>query len=108
MTVLWMVGLLVAYAAIAFKDQGSVFASDTVLLNTESFLSFFGMAVYMFEGVGIILPVMDTCSCPEHYPKIVGLMILMLTTMYVLFSNFNYFVYGASRLVSPMITSDIP
>ena len=37
-------------------------------VNTDYFLSFVGMSIYAYEGVGVIIPVMDTCSDKKNYP----------------------------------------
>jgi proton-coupled amino acid transporter len=62
------------------------------------------MAVYAFEGIGLILPVMDTCSKPENYQSLVNLVLFVLTLMYLFQGLLNYLVYG-SELIEPVIAS---
>ena len=96
------------YAAIHLAEHGSQI-EDTQLINPETCLSFIGMIAYVFEGIGIIIPVMETTSRPDLYPFILVLMIVCLTWFYMFFGNFTYFVYGKTKLAeSPLITQILP
>mmetsp|Transcript_9904 Transcript_9904/g.11123 ORF Transcript_9904/g.11123 Transcript_9904/m.11123 type:complete len:228 (-) Transcript_9904:3-686(-) len=84
-------------------------ADDTELINTTTFLSFIGLAAYTFEGIGIIIPVMETTSRPDLYPYIVIFVIVSLTGFYMFFGNFTYFIYGKTALEThPLITDILP
>ena len=53
----------------------AVYASDKIMADglgpdirayrPEGALTFLGMAIYSFEGIGIVMPVMHACACPE-------------------------------------------
>lgn len=104
-----MIGLtvIIIYASIELSKHG--FTDDVEPINTKTFLSFIGLAAYTFEGIGIIIPVMETTSRPDLYPKIVMLVIGILTVFYTFFGNFTYFIYGKSRLSEhPLITDILP
>lgn len=64
------------------------FSDDVELINPKTFLSFIGLAAYTFEGIGIIIPVMETTSRPDLYPMIVTIVIVMLTVFYIFFGNY--------------------
>ena len=53
-----------------------------------------GFACYSYEGIGIIMPVMEVCECPEKFDKILTIAFIVLTTTYVFYSNFCYAVLG--------------
>lgn len=55
------------------------------LINTASFTDAIGFSVYSFEGIGIILPVMDITSDPKNYYKIVITVILSVIGIYIVF-----------------------
>ena len=65
-TIVWTISVIVGYAVKKYMDNGNqINSGDIVALNTTSFLSFVGLAAYMYEGIGLILPVMvstDDCT----------------------------------------------
>lgn len=100
---------IIVYATIELADNHGHFAQDTQLINPKTFLSFIGLAAYIFEGIGIIIPVMETTTRPDLYPYIVILVISSLTLFYIFFGNYLYFIYGSERLGEhPMITDVLP
>jgi len=106
-----MIGIItiVVFGFLELKKNDWKFSDDTQMINNKTFLSFIGLSAYTFEGIGIILPVMETTSRPDLYPKIVTSVIISITVAYVIFGNFNYFVYGYTTLHEyPMITSVLP
>jgi solute carrier family 36 (proton-coupled amino acid transporter) len=95
------------YAIVHVSDEG--FSEHTEMINNKLFLSFVGLAAYTFEGIGIIIPVMETTSRPDLYPMIVASVIFSITVVYIIFGNFNYFAYGYKKLHEhPLITSILP
>ena len=96
------------YAGIELNDNGK-FSDKVKLINTKTFLSFVGLAAYSFEGIGIIIPIMETTNRPDLYPYLLATTMILLTVFYVFFGNFWYFVYGYETLdESPLITSVQP
>ena len=100
---------IVTYATMYLADNDWTFSEDVEMINTRTFLSFVGMAAYTFEGIGIIIPVMETTSRPDLYPRILMIVIGLLTAFYIFFGNYTYFVYGKEKLSQdPMITQILP
>ena len=54
------IGLIVifVYAFMEYEDNG--FTGPHEKINKVTFLSFIGLAAYTYEGIGIIIPVMET------------------------------------------------
>ena len=70
---------------------------------------FIGTWVFAFEGVGIVLPVKDTCEDPSKYRKILTAMISMVTCILVGFGLFNYLAYPTEDLEkAKLITRLLP
>jgi solute carrier family 36 (proton-coupled amino acid transporter) len=55
-----------------------------------------GFAIYSYEGIGVILPVMEITEKPELYPKILLSVLLTVMIVYVSFGELCYFVYGST------------
>lgn len=41
------------------NEHGYAPKSEIQMINYKTFLSFFGTAVYAYEGIGIVIPIMD-------------------------------------------------
>ena len=70
---------------------------------------FVGTCVFAFEGVGIVLPVKDTCSDPKQYRKILTIMLAIVAVLLIGFGMFNYLAYNADEIVhAKLITRLLP
>ena len=67
---------------------------DVVALNQNEFWSMVGFSCYAYEGIGVVMPIMSACECPEKFDKILFYALLTLTVVYCLFGNFCYLVIG--------------
>jgi amino acid permease len=66
-------------------------------------MSMVGFSCYAFEGIGVVMPIMENCDCPEKFDKILFAAILTLTFFYVLFGEWCYLVIG-DKLTKTFIT----
>jgi proton-coupled amino acid transporter len=53
-----------------------------------------GFACYTFEGIGVVMPIMHACECPDKFPKILLYAFITLTALYCIFGNLCYLVMG--------------
>ena len=53
-----------------------------------------GFSIYIYEGIGILMPVMQASECPEIYDKILIAAMVTLTAIYVVFGSMTYLAYG--------------
>ena len=95
------------YAGIEIGDHGFD-TSGVAFLNTQLWPDAIGFSVYAFEGIGVILPIMEVTEKPEIYMKILTVTCLAIALMYIGFSEFCIFSYGASTLTRPLITDSLP
>lgn len=58
-------------------------------------LSFIGYAIYTYEGIGILMPCMQACACPEKFDQIVIAAVATLTVMYITYGTLAYLAFGA-------------
>ena len=66
-----------------------------------------GSAVYSYEGIGVVLPLLEVTEKPELYPKILTYVLLTVLFLYVGFGEFCLFVYG-DLIEKPLITENLP
>lgn len=70
---------------------------------------FVGTCVFAFEGVGIVLPVKDTCKDPKQYRFLLTLMITIVACLLIAFGTFNYLAYPNEEIVhAKLITRLLP
>ncbi len=75
--------------------------------NNDTWLTMIGSAVYSYEGIGVILPLLEVTEKPEMYPKILSYVLITVMVVYVGFGEFCLFVYG-DLIQSPLITTNLP
>jgi len=78
-----------------------------VAFNSNSYWDMIGFSVYTFEGIGVVMPIMQTCSTPESFSKILAFGIGTLVVVYCIFSEICYYALG-DELDSPIIISEMP
>lgn len=85
------------------------FKVDNQFLNTETFLTVVGFAAYTYEGIGLIIPIMETTNRPDLYPYILISVLVLLNSIFVVFGALMYFSFGREKVSSsPLITDILP
>ena len=70
---------------------------------------FFGTAIYIFEGIGLVLPLKNAMENPENFSKRFGVLnvgMVGLATLFVSFGTIGYWKYGEE--VSSTVTLNLP
>ena len=78
-----------------------------VAFDKNTFLDLIGFAVYTYEGIGVVMPIMATCEVPEQFSKILVLAIGTLAILYVAFSELCYLTFG-ENLTETIILLQLP
>ena len=71
-------------------------------INYKGMWRMVGFSIYVFEGIGILMPVMQACECPEKFDKILIAAVATLTTAFCTFGTLSYLAYG--NMKQQMIT----
>ena len=56
------------------------------------------MTIYCFEGIGIVMPIMQTCENPAKYKTSMNYAVGTLTITYVIFGSIGYLTWGQSHI----------
>ena len=75
---------------------------DFIPINYVTMWDVVGFSVYTYEGIGVVMPIMSTCNCPEKFPYLLTLAVGVLTTIYIMFSELCYYTFG-SGLTEPIV-----
>ena len=65
-----------------------------------------GFSIYTFEGIGILMPCMQACDCPEQFDKILLLAYAAIVLMFIVYGELAYFAYGMNQ--TQQITGMLP
>jgi proton-coupled amino acid transporter len=90
-----MLGLIYLYyydiATIAYN--GGI--SDITLFNSSTWTLFIGTAIFTFEGVGLIIPIQETMKYPQKFPKVLGIVMVIITFLFTSIGALSYAAYGS-------------
>lgn len=70
---------------------------------------FFGTVIYLFEGIGIVLPLQNEMKEPKNFSRSYGVLnvgVVILTTLVIIFGFFGYWKYGPD--VESSLTLNLP
>jgi len=67
-----------------------------VPVNDQRYQLFIGFAIYSFEGIGVVMPIMHSCSEPKKFNQILILAICTLLAAFLFFGTFGYITYGSN------------
>lgn len=70
---------------------------------------FFGTAIYLFEGIGLVLPLKNAMRKPKNFSKTFGVLnvgMVFLTAMFISFGFVGYWQYGEN--VESSMTLNLP
>lgn len=70
---------------------------------------FFGTVIYVFEGIGIVLPLQSEMRHPNNFSRKLGVLnvgVLILTSFVITFGFFGYWQYGEK--VASTLTLNLP
>ena len=75
-------------------------------INLSRWTIFIGTAIFAFEGIGLIIPVQDSMKHPEKFPLILGLVMIVVTGLFITMATIGYLAYGSD--IDTVILSNLP
>ncbi|KAJ7214339.1 vacuolar amino acid transporter 4 [Mycena pura] len=75
--------------------------ADIQLFNPKDFSLFVGVAVYSFEGIGMIIPVTDAMREPRKLPKVLTGVVFLVTVLFGGAGALAYLAFGSD--VQPVV-----
>lgn len=94
---------IVVYASIHISEK-KVWGEGVELINTSTFLTMIGSAVFSFEGIGIVMPIVEVMEDTTKFPKVLLAVLLTNMILYTSFGEFCFFIYGSELIDKPLIT----
>ena len=89
-----LVGLayLFYYDVITLATDG---LADIIMFNQKDWTLFIGTAIFTFEGIGLIIPVQESMRNPEKFPKVLLLVMIIITVLFTVMGAISYAAYGS-------------
>ena len=84
--------IICSYSIKNLVDNG--IHTSAVAFNSGGVWTMVGFAVYVFEGIGILMPVMQASDCPEKFDGILIAAVSTLSVAYCIFGTLAYLAYG--------------
>lgn len=89
-----LIGLayLLYYDILTLSDEG---LSDIIMFNPKDWTLFIGTAIFTFEGIGLIIPIQESMRHPEKFPKVLFVVMVIITVIFTVMGAVSYAAYGS-------------
>ena len=94
------------FASIHISEK-KVWGDGVDLINKSTWLTMIGSAVFSFEGIGVVLPIIEVTENPKQFPMILLAVLITNMLLYTSFGEFCLFVYGNELEGRPLITMNL-
>lgn len=68
---------------------------DITLFNKRDWTLFIGTAIFTFEGIGLIIPIQESMADPRKFPKVLFIVMIIITTLFTVMGAVSYAAYGS-------------
>ncbi|CAK7203500.1 hypothetical protein SEUCBS139899_006234 [Sporothrix eucalyptigena] len=69
--------------------------ADVIMFNESSWTLFIGTAIFTFEGIGLIIPIQESMRHPEKFPKVMFVVMIIISTLFITMGAVSYAAYGS-------------
>lgn len=76
------------------------------VFNKSGFSLFIGVAIFAFEGIGLIIPIQESMVRPENFPKVLFQVVLTILIIFIGVGALGYLTYGDS--IDTVILLNLP
>eukprot|EP01101_Sappina_pedata_P006550 TRINITY_DN326_c0_g2_i3.p1 TRINITY_DN326_c0_g2~~TRINITY_DN326_c0_g2_i3.p1 ORF type:complete len:397 (-),score=105.23 TRINITY_DN326_c0_g2_i3:298-1488(-) len=99
-------GLMYIFVRYFLQISEHGISHDFLWINPSQCLVFIGTVVFTFEGIGLVIPIVDSMEKPRDFNLILAINIGMLCLLFGVFSSIGYITYGPD--VNAIILLDMP
>ena len=89
-----LIGLayLLYYDILTLNNEG---LADIIMFNDKDWTLFIGTAIFTFEGIGLIIPIQESMRHPEKFPKVLFVVMIIITVLFTGMGAVSYAAYGS-------------
>ncbi len=96
--------MILVFSILHVIDNDGKWGEGIQIINESTWLTIIGSAIYSYEGIGTIIPILEVTEDPKKFPRIVLYVLLTNMVLYTGFGEFCMFVYGTKMNGVPLIT----
>lgn len=74
--------------------------------NSSEFSLFIGVAIFAFEGIGLIIPIQESMVKPNHFPAVLFKVVATISVIFVFIGTLGYLTYGSA--IQTVIILNLP
>lgn len=74
--------------------------------NHSEFSLFIGVAIFAFEGIGLIIPIQESMIYTNHFPKVLFKVIMTISGIFIFIGSFGYVTFGKN--IKTVILLNLP
>ncbi|KAI8376317.1 transmembrane amino acid transporter protein-domain-containing protein [Radiomyces spectabilis] len=75
-------------------------------INPNDFALMIGTAVFSFEGVGMVVPIVEGMKEPEKFPRVLNIGMVIVAVIFILIGTIGYVAYGENTQAS--VVANLP
>ncbi|KAK6455561.1 vacuolar amino acid transporter 4 [Scheffersomyces xylosifermentans] len=87
-------------------NKGVLGSEIEYFFNESEFSLFIGVAIFAFEGIGLIIPIQESMVYPNHFPKVLCQVIATISTIFVAMGTLGYLTFG--KEIQTVIILNLP
>lgn len=87
-------GLVVTLYFTASQLATAGIGPNIAAVNPVNFALMIGTATFSFEGIGLIIPIVESMQRPEKFPFVLTLGMIIVCSIYILIGTIAYLAYG--------------
>lgn len=87
-------------------NKGTVGPNVEFVFNKSDFSLFIGVAIFAFEGIGLIIPIQESMIHPEKFPKVLGQVVLTISIVFISMGTIGYLTFGEN--IKTVIILNLP
>jgi proton-coupled amino acid transporter len=87
-------------------NKASLGPNIEFMFNKSDFSLFIGVAIFAFEGIGLIIPIQESMIHPEKFPKVLGQVVLTISIVFISMGTIGYLTFGEN--IKTVIILNLP
>ncbi|KAK6197565.1 vacuolar amino acid transporter 4 [Scheffersomyces amazonensis] len=76
------------------ENKGTLGPNIEYFFNQNDFSLFIGVAIFAFEGIGLIIPIQESMIYPNNFPKVLCQVLITISFIFIIIGSLGYITFG--------------